>query len=301
MEPKFPVKEAVRKKLPILLAGVLGVLLTGVVDYVTGYEVRLFPLYFLPIAFVAWRLSRPCTLALSALSSATWAFSNFLAGRVYASPFTWPINILSQLVSFGVVGVLVNDLRKRLLVEKDLNRQDPLTLLLNSRAFYERGDMLLAIARRSTKPFTLAYMDLDNFKEINDAHGHLEGDRTLRETARVLKTHFRSSDLVARLGGDEYAMLLFDTSADAARFSLERVRDLLLAAMDRNGWPVTVSMGAVSYVSVPQTLKEAIQLADSLMYQAKKQGKNRVCIEAVDPARGPTGEALGTEGKKARI
>jgi diguanylate cyclase (GGDEF)-like protein len=257
------------------------VLLTGVVDYVTGYEMRLFPLYFLPIAFVAWRLSRPYTLAVSILSSATWAFSNFLAGRVYASAFTWPINILSQLIAFGAVGILVSDLRRRLLVEKDLNRQ-----LLNSRAFYERGDMLLAITRRWAKPFTIAYMDLDNFKEINDVRGHMEGDRTLKEAASILKAHFRSSDLVARLGGDEFAVLLFDTGADAARLSLNRVRDLLVAAMSRNGWPVTVSVGAASYVSAPQKLKEAIHLADSLMYQAKRQGKNRVCIEAVDPAVG---------------
>ncbi len=286
MAANFPVREVFRKNLPIFLAGVLGVLLTGVIDYVTGYEVRLFPLYFLPIAFVAWRLSRPYTLAVSILSSATWAFANFLAGRVYASPFTWPINILSQLVAFGAVGILVSDLRRRLLVEKDLNRQDPLTALLNSRALYERGDMLLAILRRYAKPFTLAYMDLDNFKEINDGRGHLEGDRTLKETARVLKSHFRSSDLVARLGGDEFAVLLFDTGADEARSSLNRVHDLLIAAMDRNGWPVTVSVGAVSYLSAPQTLNEAIHLADSLMYQAKRQGKNRVCIEAVDPAVG---------------
>jgi diguanylate cyclase (GGDEF)-like protein len=286
MEAKYPVKKTARENSLIFLAGVAGVLMTGVVDYVTGYEVRLFPLYFLPIAFVAWRLSRPYTLALSALSSATWAFSNFWAGRVYASPFTWPINILSQLVAFGAVGILVSDLRRRLLLEEDLNRQDPLTSLLNSRAFYERGDMLLAIMRRYAKPFTLAYMDLDNFKEINDAHGHMEGDRTLKEAARVLKTHFRSSDLVARLGGDEFAVLLFDTGAAEARLSLDRVRDLLVAAMGRNGWPVTVSVGAVSYVSAPHTMNEAVHLADSLMYQVKRQGKNRVFIEAVDPAAG---------------
>jgi diguanylate cyclase (GGDEF)-like protein len=289
MGPTNSVKEVVGKILPIFLAGVLGVLLTGVVDYVTGYEMRLFPLYFLPIAFVAWRLSRPYALALSALSSATWAFSNFLAGRVYASPFTWPVNIVSQLVAFGAVGILVSDLRRRLLAEEDLNRQDPLTALLNSRAFYERGDMLLAITRRYAKPFTIAYMDLDNFKEINDMRGHMEGDRTLKEAARVLKTHFRSSDLVARLGGDEFAVLLFNTGADAARLSLNRVRDLLVAAMSRNGWPVTVSVGAASYASAPPTLNEAIHLADSLMYQAKRQGKNRVCIEAATVT--PTGDA----------
>ena len=139
MTQYFSIKTAV-KSIPLTLSlGITGVIFVGVIDHLTGYEVRLFPLYFLPIAFVAWRLSRPYALALSALSSLTWALANFLAGKVYSSPFTWPVNVLSQLAAFATVGVLVSDLRRRLLAEKELNRQDQLTALLNSRAFYEKA------------------------------------------------------------------------------------------------------------------------------------------------------------------
>ncbi len=284
---EFPNKETVTSKPLILFVGIAGVVLTGVVDYFTGFEVRLFPLYFLPIAFVAWRLSRPCTLALSVMSSLIWALSNYLAGKIYPSPFTWPINIVSQLVAFGIVGILVSDLRRRLLAEKVLSRLDPLTSLLNSRAFYEQGDLLLAIARRSGRPITFVYMDLDNFKEINDERGHLAGDRALKVVAEVLGGHFRLSDLIARLGGDEFAMLLFDTGPDEARPSLDRVRELLAAAMKNNGWPITISMGAASYLSMPPTLQEAVHEADNLMYRAKREGKNRVRIEVRNPDSGP--------------
>lgn len=275
----------VRKPLRFVAAMAFAVAV-GVVDYVTGYEVRVFPLYFLSIAFVAWDLSAGWTMVMAATSAAIWAGSNWLAGKAYVSPFTWPINIASQLMAFAVVGLLVVELRRRLRLEQDLSRYDSLTSLPNSRAFFERGELLLAIARRSARPLTLAYLDLDNFKAVNDEHGHQEGDRALSETADALRSHFRSSDLVARLGGDEFVALLIDTSANGARTSLGRVHDLVDAAMRRNGWPVTISVGAVCYERAPATLEEAIHEADSVMYLAKRSGKNCVRVDVVDPGAG---------------
>jgi len=277
-----------------LVVAIAWVMLTGVIDYVTGYEIRLFPLYFLPVAFVAWNMPRNVVLALAALSSATWAYSNWLAGRVYSSLFIWPINIASQFIAFAAVGILVAELRRRLMLEQGMSRSDPLTALLNRHAFYERGAMLLAIARRSARPLTLAYMDLDDFKQVNNERGHQEGDRALNQAAEVLRGHFRSSDLVARLGGDEFAILLVDTGPDAARLSLDRLRDVMAEAMQRGGWPVTVSVGAVCFLRAPQTIEEAIHEADVLMYQAKKSGKNRVHIDVVD-SRSRTTPMIGDE------
>ena len=287
MTKTFSIREAFISKPLTLALGIAGTIAIGMIDYITGYEVRIFPLYFLPIALVAWRLSWPHALALSALSSLTWAAANILSGKDYSSLFIWPINMVSQLVAFGTVGVLVSDLYRRLRSEKDLSRKDQLTSLLNSRAFYESGDMLLAFARRSDRPITFVYMDLDNFKAVNDERGHLEGDRALMAVAEVLSGHFRASDLIARFGGDEFAMLLFDTGAEEAHTSLDRVHELLAAAMNGNGWPITLSIGAVTYLRMPQTLEEAIHQADSLMYRAKKEGKNRVRLEVADPAKGP--------------
>lgn len=255
----------------------------GILDYLTGYEIRLFPLYFIPVALAAWRLSVATTLAVASLSAVAWALSNYQAGRTYASALTWPVNFLSQLVAFVTIGLLVATLRQRLLVEQALGRRDPLTGLANSRAFLERGELLVALSRRSSRPLTLAYLDLDNFKAINDERGHQEGDRALTRVAEVLASQCRSSDLVARLGGDEFAILLPDTGPDAARATLERVREHIAAEMKKNRWPVTVSAGAVSYVSAPSSLYEVIKEADALMYRAKERGKDRTLVESREP------------------
>ena len=270
------------RRLLSLTSAVVGVAVIGVVDFATGFEVRLFPLYFLPVAFVAWRLSRTSAVAVSFVSAATWVVSNWLAGRAYAHPLVWSVNFMSQLVAFCTVGILVAELRQRLLAEQSLSRQDPLTLLPNSRAFYERAVLLLAMARRSGRPIAFGYLDLDNFKKVNDERGHEEGDRALTEVAQVLRDHFRASDLLARLGGDEFVVLLPDIGPDAARASLERVCDLVAVAMRRNQWPVTVSVGAASYVHAPSTVEEAIHEADALMYRAKEGGKNSVLVAVVD-------------------
>ncbi len=178
--------------------------------------------------------------------------------------------------------MLVSELQKRLASERALSRVDALTALPNSRAFRERAEWLLAMARRTRHPITLAYLDLDNFKQVNDERGHQEGDRALKETAEVLKRQLRDVDLVARMGGDEFAVLLPETSCETARIALERVCAELRVVMQRNHWPVTASVGGVSYVRPPDTLDEAVRDADALMYQAKDHGKDRVVLKAID-------------------
>ncbi|MBI5155126.1 GGDEF domain-containing protein [Candidatus Poribacteria bacterium] len=266
--------------------GVAWVALTGAIDYFTGYEVRLFPLYFLPVAYVAWREPPAAAIGISVLSAAVWGYSNWLSGRMYSSSWIWPINILSQLIAFGTVGFLVAGLRKSLSAEKNLSRQDPLTGLANARAFREGAGLLLAVARRTAQPVTVAYLDLDNFKQVNDDFGHHAGDRALTEIARILGDHVRASDLTARLGGDEFALLLMNTDAAEARISLERLRELASEAMKRNGWPVTISIGAACYASAPGELEDALARSDSLMYRAKQAGKNRVHIELAEGSAG---------------
>ncbi|MBI3072231.1 MAG: GGDEF domain-containing protein [Deltaproteobacteria bacterium] len=127
---------------------------------------------------------------------------------------------------------------------------------------------------------------LDDFGLLNNERGHAEGDRALTTVAEVLTCQVRASDLVARLGGDEFAILMHDTGPDAARTSLERIRNLVAAAMRREKWPVAVSIGAVAYARAPSTVREAIRGADSVMYRAKRGGKNSVQIEVVESGMG---------------
>lgn len=267
-----------------LVASAAGVGVVGLVDYVTGYELRLFPLYFLPVARVAWNGSRTWTLAMSVLSAGCWVLANWSAGRTYTHPYVWPFNAASQLFAFATVGLLVVELRRRLVLAEDLVRQDALTGLLNRRGFEERGELLLAVARRGRRPFTIAYVDLDGFKQVNDAHGHGEGDRALRAVGAVLRQEFRASDLTARLGGDEFGVLLHDTDHDAARTALERMRATIATEMPRHGWAITASVGVLAYARAPATLAEALAAADALMYRAKQRGKDVLEVEQIGAA-----------------
>lgn len=266
----------------VVVAGVSAVALVGLVDYATGEEVRVFPLYSLPIAYFAWRSSRTRSTAFAGLTAAAWAMAHYLTGGRYSTPFVWPINIVAMFVAFETNALLVSELQSRLRAERDLSRKDDLTGLRNGRSFHEHGTLLLTVARRSGLPVTLAFLDLDNFKAVNDQLGHSQGDRALMALADVLGKHLRAGDLVARLGGDEFAILLPDTDHDAALTLLERIREHVSARMGQNAWPVTLSVGAASYSHPPATLEEAVHDADLVMFRAKATGKNRVVIVRFD-------------------
>lgn len=254
-----------------------GVAVVGVFDYASGIELRVFPLYFAPIVLAGWRLSRWDALAAAVASAATWVFANAQAGMHGDAP-TWIINTTTQLFSFALVGGLIAELRSRLRRELELNRRDPLTGLLNRRAFTEQAEDLLSLMRRVPHPITLAYLDLDHFKEVNDRHGHHVGDEALCLAAQTFRGCLRATDLLARLGGDEFAVLLPDTTDDAARTALERVRTRTGDAMRARGWPVTVTIGAVAFARSPPVVAAAMQAADELMYVAKKRGRDYVEI-----------------------
>jgi diguanylate cyclase (GGDEF)-like protein len=266
----------------VLAVALAAIAVVGGFDYVTGTEVRVIPLYFLPVALVAWRLSRTTTLAVAVVATAAWTLANYAGGRHYSHGYVWPINATTQLIAFALIGLLVAELQRRLRLERELARADGLTGLPNRRAFVERGAILLALARRARRPITVAYLDLDHFKQVNDQRGHHAGDRVLARTAEALRSACRSTDLLARLGGDEFAVLLPDTGADRASVALERMRSAVAASMKAHGDACTASIGAAAYTRAPLTLDDALHDADGVMYRAKLEGRDRVRIESVE-------------------
>src|SRR6185503_18719285 len=126
-------------------------------------------------------------------------------------------------------------------------------------------------------PFSLIYIDVDNFKIINDRFGHRSGDRLLVLLAEALRANFRETDLVARLGGDEFSIILVETDANGARQALKRVAEAL-EKIPRMGSIVTLSTGLLTFTHPPETFEEAVKKADELMYLAKNKGKN--CIQS---------------------
>lgn len=253
--------------------------LIGWFDFFSGTELRVFPLYYAPISLLAWNVGRIGALVAAALSALAWVGGNFLAGLRYSDPSLWIANTLVLAISFAIVGLLISTLKSALLRERALSRTDPLTTLLNRRAFYEEGGRILALCRRKNHPLTLAYLDLDNFKAVNDAMGHQAGDDMLREVAGILRASTRPSDLCARLGGDEFVLLLPESDAREATIALERLRLLVSERLAGRAVPVTCSLGAVSFEPAPEDMEAMVTAADSRMYAAKGAGKNRLHLE----------------------
>lgn len=167
-------------------------------------------------------------------------------------------------------------LRLKLQQEERLSRVDPLTGAANRRAFLELLEGEIGRLRRYRRPMSVAYLDLDNLKEMNDMFGHESGDGVLRLVAQTLRQHLRQGDAVARMGGDEFAILFTEADEASARGAVERFRTHLLAAMAELGWPVTVSVGLVTCLEAPASFEEVIRQADAMMYSVKKSGKNGV-------------------------
>jgi diguanylate cyclase (GGDEF)-like protein len=189
------------------------------------------------------------------------------------------VNTLVQAASFAIVGLLIAALRGALIRERGLSRTDPLTSLLNIRAFYEEAAWILALCRRKGRPVTLAYLDLDNFKAVNDAMGHHAGDDLLRRVAALLRASTRPTDLCARLGGDEFAVLLPEVDPRDAAVTLERLLLRLSEAAASDTCRVTGSIGAITFTTVPEDLEDMVRAVDSRMYVAKAEGKNRLHLE----------------------
>ena len=196
----------------------------------------------------------------------------------------------AHMAAFATIIVLISFLRRSHAEEQRLARTDPLTGLANPRSFMETADAELERQRRFPRPLTIAYMDLDNFKAVNDRFGHRAGDEVLSVVARALRRSTRATDHLARLGGDEFAVLMPETDQQGARTILERASAAVASEMAQHGWPVSCSVGAVVCVEAARDVDELVGRADSLMYQVKQSGKNAIRIELVTTGAATRGE-----------
>jgi len=168
------------------------------------------------------------------------------------------------------------ELRFRLQQERHLARIDSLTGAANRRAFYESLEGELSRLKRYARPFSVAYLDLDNLKRVNDDFGHEAGDTVLCTVSATARKHLRRTDTIGRLGGDEFAILFSEADSDTARAATDRFNNYLLDAMRQDRWPVTFSIGLVTYLAAPTSVEELMKKADELMYLVKKSGKNNI-------------------------
>jgi diguanylate cyclase (GGDEF)-like protein len=256
--------------------GVLTVAALAAVDYAVGRELGLSLFYSVPVFLVARRAGLAPGVGLALIAALGWALADAANGASYPHGWIRYWNILTRLGYF-VMAVAAARMRSGLELEAARARHDPLTGLLNRRGFLEMARLELERSQRYGRPLTLAYLDCDDFKIVNDTHGHDAGDRLLHSTGRVLREGLRALDVPARMGGDEFVVLLPETAAPEARETLERLVGKLRTQLTAEGWVLTFSIGAVTLATPTCSVEEMLQAADRAMYRAKGRGK--ACIE----------------------
>ena len=277
----------------IAAATLLVLVLVGVADYLTDYRISLSIFYLGPIAAATWYLGKQVGLAVAVLSSVISLGTSLSGGYPGSDLAILAWNIMVRLAFYIVTIMLLDALHFHLRYKDALAKTDSLTGSLNRRALLDALRYHIGLAVRDGQPFTLAYIDLDDFKEINDRYGHVEGDKTLKRVGQVLNEASRRTDIVGRLGGDEFALLLPHTDQAGAERVIAKTRQLLEAAFRSGPMAVTCSIGAVVFIGLPRDVDDAVQAADALMYQVKRQGKNAVAFFVYDS--GITGRSVQTK------
>lgn len=260
----------------LVLAGFVLTGLIGVVDFLMGYEMAFSVFYVLPVALVTWLTSRRLGLMTSLAGAFVWLGADVATGHPYSYPLIPIWNTLIRLAFFVIITLLLSALKRTTEREREFARIDNLTGAVNPRFFYDLAQMEIDRFQRYEHPFTLAYIDLDNFKTVNDQFGHPTGDQVLRIVASSARKYLRKTDVIARLGGDEFALLLPETNEESARVALSKIQDGLLEEMRIGNWPITFSIGVLTCSAAPHTTEELVRMADELMYSVKHDSKNSI-------------------------
>lgn len=170
-------------------------------------------------------------------------------------------------------------------VVKRLTSNDDLTGVYNKKAFHEKLREMIVFANRYNRGFSVAILDIDHFKDVNDRYGHQVGDFLLKHLAKFLEMNMREVDRLFRIGGDEFAILLFEKSKSEARKMIERLKNLLetkefYEPRAKVTIRITLSAGISDFPEDATDGDELVRLADAAMYQAKQGGRNTVCVSS---------------------
>ena len=265
------------------LLGIGGSAVLTVAIYVandlTPPQIRLALLYLVPVLVATWYEGMWWGVAFALVAM----FLRLIVEVEQQAGMTVALSIVNQLSFAAVAGIAMVTFRHLRRTQEQLAllaTNDPLTNLVNARAFSARLTQELERNRRYPRPLALLYLDLDDFKVINDSHGHLTGDAVLRLVADAMRSSVRQADIVGRLGGDEFAVLMPETDATLADAAAKRLAASLRTVF--KGTPtVTASIGVVSCAVADANTDELLRRADQAMYEAKRAGKDRVVQVAI--------------------
>ena len=201
-----------------------------------------------------------------------WTTGEFLA--VYPDyPWSaWFLNTLARSVTFTVIGRVMAKVWR----ERESSRKDMLTDLANRLEFTERFAIEQSRSDRSGKPYSLLFIDIDQFKSLNDEQGHHVGDEALKSLSVILTNNSRVGDVVCRFGGDEFALLFPETDDISCAMLANRIIEVAKAEFQNKGWPIALSVGCVTGSGSSQSIEELLQIADGKMYSMKKEARTQL-------------------------
>ncbi len=259
--------------------GLVSIAALGFLRTATDAEYAFASAVIIPVVFVAWIGDRKAGMVFSLLAATMMlASSSLLAERQFSVWWIPYINALTRFATYAFIVHLVVMVRTLLEREREIASHDALTGLLNRRAFFEAGNAEADRSRRYGHPLAVAYLDLDNFKRLNDRQGHEAGDRALQAVAKRLVGSLRNTDRLARLGGDEFAVLLPEISHDAATEAGHKIAAAAGAAL-KEFPPVSASIGIAWFERAEGDFSAMLDAADSLMYKIKQEGKHGMRVE----------------------
>ena len=247
----------------------------------------------LPVALSAWYVGRGAGVAVAALSGLAWLAAGWRAGRRFSTIELAAWNTFVRFGFFVITSLLLSALRASQNELRRLARTDSLTGLWRRQGFEDRLEHDLAISLRHSTPLTLVYIDVDDFKSINDRFGHAAGDDVLRTIGQVLRAAIRQADSAARLGGDEFALILPETNASGAKQLVGKLADQLKAAMTGGAQGDGCSIGVVTLRQPGTSMAAIVAAADAVMYRVKRSGKAHVAFSVEDsPPSIPSSDPL---------
>lgn len=260
----------------ILLIGLLGIAGVGAVNYLYGSCLSFASLSLAPIVLVTWFAGYRWALYLSAIALGMTLSVDYTSARMCGHLYQHLWNETVLFGAFILIAYLISRLKHYLGLERSQARIDHLTGVPNRLAFYEAANSEIIRAIRWRRPLSVAFLDIDNFKKINDNLGHHEGDRLLRQTAHIIRENLRGSDYISRLGGDEFVILLPETDAYMAERVVEKIRGNLFHIIENYNRAIGYSIGVVTFKEPPPSVDEMLKQADQAMYEIKKSVKRTV-------------------------
>lgn len=239
-----------------------------------GRQIPVVDFFLIPVAATGW-LTRSRWYG-HAVALVTAALTVPLAMDIQDSPIDQAVAAAAaRFILYGIVLTVLNALRGMQTLREAEARTDHTTGAVNLRGFLDTAAIEIQRSRRHTHELSLLYLDLDDFKAINDRFGHEAGNQVLRTVSHTLRHLARPSDTVARIGGDEFVVLAPETGPSGAQALAARIRRQLATVSTDDGRQVTCSVGVVTFRHAPVTVAELLREGDRLMYRAKAAGKDR--------------------------